>query len=91
MGGSKNNMAQNITLGGWVRAAGIVPVLFAMGVFLCWVKIAVWIGYSLIFISSCIGVTYGLLGVIGILKRMEMIETKKATISLNDLNIFKKN
>lgn len=82
-------MAQYLSIG-WFKAIGIVPALFIMGLFLCKMDVLYWLGASAIFISIFIGVIYGLLGVIGILKNMEIIEIKKTEVALNDLNIFKK-
>jgi len=82
-------MAQYLSVG-WFKAIGIVPALFIMGLLLCKFDVVPWLGKTTIFISIAIGVVYGLLGVVGILKNMEIIEIKKTTVSLSDLNIFKK-
>jgi hypothetical protein len=82
-------MAQYLSIG-WFKAIGIVPALFIMGLFLCRFNVLPWLGKTTIFISIVIGVIYGLLGVVGILKNMEIIEIKKVTLSLSDLNVFNK-
>ena len=75
-------MAQYLSVG-WFKAIGIVPALFVMGFVLCKSGILYWLGATTIFIAIAIGVMYGMLGVVGILKNMEIIEIKKTTISLN--------
>lgn len=83
-------MAQYLSVG-WFKAIGIVPALFIMGFILCKFNVVPCLGKITIFISILIGVIYGLLGVVGILKNMEMIEIKKRTISLDIFfNIFKR-
>jgi len=83
-------MAQYLSVG-WFKAIGIVPALFIMGLVLCKLNIIYWLGATTIFIAITIGVIYGVLGVVGILKNMEMIEIKKTTVSLNGFfRIFKK-
>ena len=83
-------MAQKLNLG-WVKAVGIVPVLFGMGLILCWFNIMNWLGAITIIISISIGVIYGLLGAVGILKNMEMIEIKKTMVSFDMIfNIFRR-
>ncbi|MFH0892463.1 MAG: hypothetical protein V1867_06825 [Candidatus Falkowbacteria bacterium] len=84
-------MAQYLSIG-WFKAIGIVPALFIMGLFLCKLNVISWLGKTTIFISIGIGVIYGLLGVVGILKNMDIIEIKTTTVSLDDfLNLFRKN
>ncbi|MCK5061200.1 hypothetical protein KAR28_01460 [Candidatus Parcubacteria bacterium] len=76
---------------GWIKAVGIAPVIFSMGFVLCKSDIMRWFGYVAIFISVLIATTYGVLGIFGILKNMEMIEIKKTTVSLDVFfNIFKR-
>ncbi|MCF7819853.1 MAG: hypothetical protein K9M44_00075 [Candidatus Pacebacteria bacterium] len=50
-----------------------------------------WLGVVTICISIFIGSVYGLLGVVGILRNMEIIEIKTTKVSLSDLKIFKRN
>ncbi len=76
---------------GWLKSVGIVPVLFGMGFFLCYSQIMVWFGWVLVISSGLIGIIYGLLGVIGILDRMNIIEIKTTSFSLESLlHIFKR-
>ena len=83
-------MAQYLSVG-WFKAIGIVPALLITGLVLCKLNIIYWLGATTIFIAITIGVIYGVLGVVGILKNMEMIEIKKTTVSLNGFfRIFKK-
>ena len=80
-------MAQYLKIG-WMKAVGIVPALFAMGFFMYKFDVVPWLGVITICISIIIGTIYGLLGIVGILRNMEIVEIKKATVSLSDLKIF---
>ncbi len=83
-------MSQGLNLG-WIKAVGIVPVLFGMGIVLRWFNIMNWLGAITIIISISIGVIYGLLGAVNISKNMEIIEIKKTTVSLDMIfNIFRR-
>jgi hypothetical protein len=81
-------MAQGFTIWGYIRTAGIVPCLFAMGILLCWFKIIVWFGDILIIVSGLFAISYAFMGLLGILKNNEILEIKKITIDFE--NIFKK-
>ena len=83
-------MAQYLSVG-WFKAIGIVPALFIMGLVLCKLNVVYWLGATTIFIAIGIGIIYGLLGVVGILKNMDLVEIKKTTVSLGSLlSIFKR-
>jgi len=62
-------MTQKIKILGLVSGAGIVVVLFAMGVFLILAKISSTFGYLAVGASVFIGIIYGILGIFGILRR----------------------
>jgi hypothetical protein len=80
-------MSQRLTLG-WIKAAGIVPVLFGMGFFMYKFEVMRWLGAVVLIIAAVIGISYAILGLIGILQRMEIIEIKTTEISLD--MIFKR-
>ena len=78
-------MAQYLKVG-WFKAVGVVPGLFIMGVVLCKMDILYWLGAITIGISIAIGTIYGLLGAVGILKNMGIIEIKTINLSLGNKN-----
>jgi len=85
-----SRMSQGFQIG-WIRSVGIVPVLFGMGFALVKFRVMTWFGWVLIIFSGLIGITYGFLGVLGILEKMGFIEIKKIALSLNSfVRCFKK-
>jgi hypothetical protein len=80
-------MAQGFSFG-LLKSLGIVPCVFLLGFVLCKFNIMSWLGSIAILASILIGIGYAVLGFIGILQNMEILEIKKVIINFE--NIFKK-